>query len=77
MKLRLDLLKHLTMEDIAEETEANISRYQAEPTFSKTGVGYLRPATPEEREAELMRSQKLGERLEERARAAGNESPDL
>lgn len=69
MKLRLDLLKHLTTEDILEEIEANNHRYCAEPLFSKTGVGYLMPATPEEREQEIARGVALKIRLEERAAA--------
>jgi hypothetical protein len=70
MKLRLDLLEHLTMEDIAEEAEANVHRYSAEPVFAKKGVGFLRSATPEEKIAEMVRSEALIQRLEERARAA-------
>jgi hypothetical protein len=41
MKLRLDLLEHLTAEDILEEVLANNHRYKPEPNFSKTGVGSL------------------------------------
>ena len=69
-KLRLDLLEHVTPEDIMEEALANISRYKPEPSLSKTGVGYLRPATPEERKAEMMRSEAFIKRLEARATAA-------
>ncbi|MSU58060.1 MAG: hypothetical protein EXS35_07760 [Pedosphaera sp.] len=67
MKLRLDLLEHLTAEDIMESALANNSRYKPEPLFSKTGVGYLRPATPEERAQEEARSEALIERLKKRA----------
>ena len=69
-KLRLDLLKHVTPEDIMEEALANISRYKPEPLFSKTGVGYLRPATPEEVKAEMARSEARIKRVEARAAAA-------
>jgi hypothetical protein len=41
MKLRLDLLEHLTDEDILEEVLANNHRYKPQPNFSKTGVGSL------------------------------------
>ena len=67
MKLRLDLLEHLTDEDILEEVLANNHRYKPEPLFSKTGVGYLKSATPEERVQEEARSVALVERLKKRA----------
>jgi hypothetical protein len=70
MKLRLDLLEHLTDEDILEEVLANNHRYKPEPLFSKTGVGYLRSATPEERKQEEARSEALIERLKQRAAAS-------
>ena len=70
MKLRTDLLEFLTDEDILEEALANIDRYQAEPLFAKTGKGYLRPATPEERAAEIVRSDALHKRLKERMEKA-------
>jgi hypothetical protein len=69
-KLRLDLLEYVTDQDIQEEAIANISRYRAEPSLGKTGVGYLRPATPEEREAEINRSDKFTKKLKARAAAA-------
>ncbi len=70
MKLRLDLLEYLTDEDILEEALANVHRYQAEPQFSKTGVGYLHPATPEERQQEIARSEALHKRLIKRQQQA-------
>lgn len=70
MKLRLDLLEHLTMEDIAEVALANTHRYSAEPLFAKTGVGYLKSATEEEKLAEIARIEALTKRLEERKAAA-------
>ena len=70
MKLRIDLLKFLTNQDILDEALANVDRYKAEPVFSKTGKGYLRPATPEEREQEIARSKALHKRLEQRLKAA-------
>jgi hypothetical protein len=72
MKLRTDLLEHLTDQDILEEALANNHRYKPEPLFSKTGVGYLTPATPEDREREMKRSEALIQRLEQRKRRAGN-----
>ena len=67
MKLRLDLLEHLTDEDILEEVLANNHRYKPEPLFSKTGVGYLKAATPEDRAQEEARSTALIETLKKRA----------
>ena len=55
MKLRLDLLEHLTDEDILEEVLANNHRYKPEPNFSKTGVGSLSSASTEERAQEEAR----------------------
>jgi hypothetical protein len=80
MKLRLDLLEHLTDADILEEVLANNHRYKPEPLFSKTGVGSLRSATPEERAQEEARSAALAERLKKSAAASakksrGNSSP--
>ncbi len=66
MKLRFDLLEFLTSQDILEAALANIDRYKAEPLFSKTGKGYLRPATSEERIKEIEHSEILRKRLEGR-----------
>ena len=74
MKLRLDLLEHLTDEDILEEVLANNHRYKPEPLFSKTGVGSLRSATPEERAQEEARSAALAERIKKRAAASEKKS---
>jgi len=74
MKLRLDLLEHLTDEDILEEVLANNHRYKPEPHFSKTGVGTLSSASTEERAQEEARSTALIERLKKRARAGGLKS---
>ena len=71
MKLRLDLLEHLTGEDILEEVLANNHRYRPEPNFSKTGVGSLSSASTEERAQEEARSTALIERLKQRAQASG------
>src|SRR6266705_2397774 len=74
MKLRLDLLEHLTDEDILEEVLANNHRYKPEPNFSKTGVGSLSSASTEERAQEEARSTALIERLKQRAQATGQGS---
>jgi hypothetical protein len=74
MKLRLDLLEHLTDEDILEEVLANNHRYKPEPLFSKTGVGSLSSASTEERAQEEARSTALIARLKKRAAASGNRS---
>ena len=68
MKLRLDLLEHLTDEDILEEVLANNHRYKPEPLFSKTGVGSLSSASIEERAQEEARSTALIARLKRRAK---------
>jgi hypothetical protein len=74
MKLRLDLLEHLTEDDLLEEVLANNARYKPEPLFSKTGVGRLSSASTEERANEVQRSTELIQRLEQRAKAAGKPS---
>ncbi len=71
MKLRLDLLEHLTDQDILEEVLANNHRYKPEPNFSKTGVGSLSSASIEERAQEEARSTALIERLKQRSQARG------
>ena len=73
MKLRLDLLEHLTDEDILEEVLANNHRYKPEPLFSKTGTGSLSSATTEERAQEEARSTALIEKLKQRAAASGKQ----
>ena len=70
MKLRLDLLEFLTADDILEAALASVHRYDPEPNFSKTGVGTLRPATPEERAQEIARNNALIERLKKRQHEA-------
>ena len=74
MKLRLDLLEHLTAEDILEEVLANNHRFKPEPLLSKTGTGSLSSASIEERAQEEARSTALIERLKQRARASGRRS---
>ena len=71
MKLRLDLLEHLTDEDILKEVLANNHRYKPEPLFSKTGVGSLSSASTEERAQEEARSTALIARLKKRQQASG------
>ena len=74
MKLRLDLLEHLTDEDILEEVLANNHRYKPEPLFSKTGGGSLSSASTEERAQEEARSTALIQRLKQRAAESGRKS---
>lgn len=71
MKLRLDLLEHLTDEDILTSVEENNHRYKPEPLFSKTGVGSLLPASIEERVREVERATALTQKLEQRAQRSG------
>ncbi len=71
MKLRTDLLKHLTTEDFVEEVLANNHRYKPEPNFSRTGVGSLSSASTEERAQEEARNTALIQRLMERSQTSG------
>ena len=70
MKLRLDLVKYLTEEDLLESAVESVHRYDPEPNFAKTGVGSLRPATPEEKKREMELSDALIKRLKARLAAA-------
>ena len=74
MKLRLDLLEHLTTDDIRTEAEKAVHRFKPEPLLSKTGTGSLSPASTEERAREVEHSMELTRKLEERARKSGNAS---
>ena len=74
MKLRLDLLEHLTDEDILEEVLANNHRHKPEPLLSKSGVGSLLPASSEERAREMERGIELTRKLEECARRGGKKN---
>jgi len=71
MKLRLDLLEHLTAEDIREEAEATVHRFKPEPLLSKTGTGSLLSASTEERAKEVERSTALTRKLQARAKRNG------
>lgn len=70
MKLRLDLLKHLTTEDVMEEA-VTVHRFKPEPLFSTTGVGSLSSPSTEERASEVQRSTALIQRPKQRAQQAG------
>ena len=74
MKLRLDLVEHLTAEDIREEAEATVHRFKPEPLLSKTGTGSLLSASIEERAKEVERSMELTRKLERRARQTGKKN---
>ena len=71
MKLRLDLLEKLTAKDILQEALANQARYKPEPTFSKTGVGYLSPRSMSDSASEAARSMALTRKLTRRLSKAG------
>lgn len=71
MKLRLDLLEHLTAEDIAEAAEENCHRFKPEPLFSQTGTGSLSSASTSERAREVEHSMELIRKLEQRAKRSG------
>ena len=72
MKLRTDLLEHLTDQDILEEVLANNHRYKPEPNFSRTGVGSLSSASIEERAQEEARSTARIQRAIERSKQSGS-----
>jgi hypothetical protein len=74
MKLRLDLLEHLTTADILEEAVATVHRFKPEPLLSKTGTGSLLSASTEERAREVARSTDLAQRLRQRAQQNGKPS---
>ena len=74
MKLRLDLLEHLTAADILEEAVATVHRYKPEPLLSKTGTGSLSSASIEERAREVARSTDLTQKLRQRAQQSGKPS---
>ncbi|MFA7234336.1 MAG: hypothetical protein WC076_09505 [Terrimicrobiaceae bacterium] len=72
MKLRLDLLEHLTAEDIAQAAAANVHRFKSGPLFSRTGTGSLSSASTSERAREAEHSRELTRKLEQRARQSGS-----
>jgi hypothetical protein len=74
MKLRLDLLEHLTAEDIRKAAEQSVHRYKPEPLLSKTGAGSLSSASTEERAKEVAHSMELTRKLNARARKSGKAS---
>ena len=74
MKLRLDLLEHLTAEDIRLAAEKSVHRFKPEPHLSKTGTGSLSSASIEERANEVEHSMELTQKLEARARKTGKAS---
>ncbi|MEI6350870.1 MAG: hypothetical protein WCP06_07165 [Verrucomicrobiota bacterium] len=71
MKLRLDLLKRLTADDILEEAVATNHRFKPEPLLSKTGVGSLLSASTKERANEAERSMALARKLHSRVARSG------
>jgi hypothetical protein len=74
MKLRLDLLEHLTADDIRKAAEDSVHRFKPEPNFSKTGIGTLSSASTEERAKEVEHSMELTRKLEQRAKRTGKSS---
>ena len=76
MKLRLDLLKQLTADDIREAAEKAVHRFNPEPLFSKTGTGTLSSASTEERAQEVEHSTELTRKLEQRVRESGKAPGD-
>ena len=76
MKLRLDLLKHLTTEDVIQEAQATVHRFKPEPLFSKTGTGSLSSASTQERAREVEHSMDLTQKLQQRAQQTGRADTD-
>jgi len=74
MKLRLDLLKHLTTEDVIQAAEATVHRFKPEPLFSRTGTGSLSSASTQERAQEVEHSMALTQKLLERVKQSGQMS---
>ena len=74
MRLRLDLLEHLTAEDIRKAAVESVHRFKPEPLMSKTGIGSLSSASIEERVKEVEHSMELTRKLEARARRSGKRS---
>jgi hypothetical protein len=74
MKLRLDLLEHLTAEDIRTAAVEAVHRFKPEPRLSKAGTGSLSSASTEERAKEVEHSMDLTRKLEARARKSGKHS---
>ena len=74
MKLRLDLLEHLTTEDIRKAAEESVHRFKPEPLFSKTGTGSLSSASTEELAKEVEHSMALTRKLKARVRRNGKRS---
>lgn len=76
MKLRLDLLEHLTADDLRQAAEESVHRFKPEPLLSRTGTGSLLSASIEERAKEVEHSMELTRKLEARARGNGKGSKD-
>lgn len=74
MKLRLDLLEHLTVEDLIEEAVETVHRFKPEPLFSRTGTGSLLSASTGERAKEEARNMELHQKLEQRAKRSGKKA---
>ena len=74
MKLRLDLLKELTVEDVLDRALENQHRYSAEPLFSRTGVGSLSRSSMQDYAKEEKRNTAQIRKLKRRAAAHGKPS---
>ena len=74
MKLRLDLLEHLTAADIRKAAQDSVHRFKPEPLLSKTGTGSLSSASTAERAKEVEYSTALIRKLKARARKSGKRS---
>jgi len=66
MKLRVDLLAHLTFKDVLNEALHHQHQYEAESVFAKTGAGKLKPLSPTERAEDQKRGASLAAKLKRR-----------
>ncbi len=71
MKLRTDMLEHLTAADILQEAAANQHRHKAESSFSKTGIGHLSLGSIADSANEAAHSEALIRKLTRRSRKNG------
>ena len=71
MKLRLDLLQHLTADDIRQAAADWVHRFKPGPLLSKTGTGNLLSASTGERAKEVEHGMDLTRTLTSRAKKAG------
>jgi len=70
MRVRKDLLKFITAQDVLEVGLAEQHRYSEEPVFSKRGTGHLSPTSAEDIERMDEQDMELRRKLIERLKAS-------